>query len=261
MTNSPQQWLDWKQSRNRTFSDPTGFLAITELVWLTKEQQEIKGLSGTWFAEDSTIHVIDSSAGEHSWDLDKLGDTSFELDGIKVELALRNGSPVVRPRDPNSPMLKAFTEVKTFEYNPEFSVVAKLEAFDSPREVVVGSVVEGMTQGYVSPGALVFELAGGTHRLTAFEKASSQDLTIYFRDATSGKTSYGTARSVAAIHQAYGTYIIDFNYAGNFPCAYTDFATCPLAPIENNLSVAIEAGESKPDKRNTSEGIKEQVSN
>jgi uncharacterized protein (DUF1684 family) len=40
MTNSPQQWLDWKQSRNRTFSDPTGFLAITELVWLTKEQQE-----------------------------------------------------------------------------------------------------------------------------------------------------------------------------------------------------------------------------
>ncbi len=261
MTNSPQNWLDWKQSRNRTFADPTGFLAITELVWLTSEQQEIKGLSGTWFAEDSTIHVIDSSAGEHSWNLDKLGDTSFELDGIKVELALRNGSPVVRPRDPNSPMLKAFTEVKTFDYNPEFAVVAKLEAFDSPREVVVGSVVEGMTQGYVSPGALVFELGGSTHRLTAFEKASSQDLTIYFRDATSGKTSYGTARSVTATHQADGTYLVDFNYAGNFPCAYTDFATCPLAPVENNLSVAIEAGESKPDKRNTAEGIKEQVSN
>lgn len=261
MDNSPTAWLDWKQSRNRTFSDPAGFLAITNLVWLTREPEVIRGLSGNWYANESTIHVINSSKGEHSWNLDKIGDTSFELDGIKVELALRGGTAVVRPRDPNSDMLKAFSGVKTFEYNSDFSVIANLEPFDSPKEVFVGSVVEGMTQGYVSPGALVFELAGNTYRLTAFEKASSQDLTIYFKDATSGKTSYGTARSVSATHQPDGTYLIDFNFAGNFPCAYTDFATCPLAPVENNLAVAIEAGESKPDTRNTAEGIKEQVSN
>ena len=261
MTNSPQNWLDWKQSRDRVFSDPTGFLAITDLVWLTQEPQEIKGLSGTWYADGTTVHVIDSSKGEHIWDLEKLGDTSFELDGIKVELAVRGGAPVVRPRDPNSEMLKAFNGVKTFQYNPEFSVIAKLEKSDAPKEVVVGSVVEGMTQAYVSPGVLVFDLQGSAHRLTAFEKAGGQDLTIYFKDATSGKSSYGTARSVTATHQADGTYLLDFNFAGNFPCAYTDFATCPLAPIENTLSVAIEAGESKPDSRNTSDGIKEQVSN
>ena len=261
MTNSPDNWLRWKESRDRVFSDPTGFLAITDLVWLTQEPQEIKGLSGSWYADGITIHVIDSSKGEHVWDLDKLGDTSFELDGIKVELAVRGGSAVVRPRDPNSEMLKSFSGVKTFDYNPEFSVVAKLELNDAPKEVVVGSIVEGMTQGYVSPGVLVFELNGETHRLIAFEKASSQDLTVYFKDATSGKTSYGTARSVTANHQPDGTFLLDFNFAGNFPCAYTDFATCPLAPVENNLKVAIEAGESKPDRRNTADGIKEQVSN
>ncbi|MGW8652801.1 DUF1684 domain-containing protein, partial [Nocardia salmonicida] len=29
-------------------------------------------------------------------------------------------------------------------------------------------------------------------------------------------------------------------------CAFTDFATCPVAPRENRLRVAIEAGEQDP---------------
>jgi uncharacterized protein (DUF1684 family) len=261
MTNSPQNWLDWKQSRNAVYADPTGFLSITNLVWLTSEPQEIKGLSGSWYSDGTTVHVVDSSSGEHSWDLAKLGDTSFQLDGIKVELGNRSGSLIVRPRDPNSEMLKAFSGLKTFDYNPEFDVVATLEAASAPKEVVVGTVVEGLTQAYVSPGVLVFEIAGQSLRLTAFDQAGSDDLTVYFRDATSGNESYGTARSVTAKHQADGTYILDFNFSTNFFCAHTDFATCPVAPVENNLPVAIRAGESKPDKRFTADGIKEQVSN
>ena len=29
----------------------------------------------------------------------------------------------------------------------------------------------------------------------------------------------------------------------NLPCAFTDFATCPLPPAGNTLTVALEAGE------------------
>ena len=36
---------------------------------------------------------------------------------------------------------------------------------------------------------------------------------------------------------------IDFNRAYNMPCAYTDFATCPLPPAANTLPFAVEAGE------------------
>lgn len=259
MTNSPQNWLDWKQSRNRVYADPTGFLSITNLVWLTNEPQEIKGLSGSWYSDGSSVHVIDSSSGEHSWNLDKLGDTSFQLEGIKVELANRSGSLIVRPRDPNSEMLKAFKELKTFDYDPAFNVEATLIAADSPQEVVVGSVVKGLTHAYVSPGALSFDIAGTTYRLTAFEQAGTNDLTVYFKDASSGKESYGTGRSVTAKHQRDGSYILDFNFSTNFFCAHTDFATCPVAPVENNLPVAIFAGESLPDVRFTAEGIKEQV--
>jgi uncharacterized protein (DUF1684 family) len=65
---------------------------------------------------------------------------------------------------------------------------------------------------------------------------------------------------VTAAHQTDGSYILDFNYAGNFPCAYTDFATCPVAPFENNLAVEITAGEMKPIYRVTADGVKVQVS-
>jgi uncharacterized protein (DUF1684 family) len=30
------------------------------------------------------------------------------------------------------------------------------------------------------------------------------------------------------------------------PCAYTDFATCPLSPAANTLPFAVEAGEQTP---------------
>ena len=43
--------------------------------------------------------------------------------------------------------------------------------------------------------------------------------------------------------------VLDFNRAVNLPCAYTDLATCPLPPAENQLPVAIEAGEKIPYER------------
>ena len=46
-----------------------------------------------------------------------------------------------------------------------------------------------------------------------------------------------------------GTVVLDFNRAVNLPCAYTDLATCPLPPAENQLPVAIEAGEKIPYER------------
>jgi len=259
MNNIPQAWLDWIDARNKNFSNPTGFLSVTNLVWLTESPQEIAGLTGSWWATGDTVHVADSSTGEHAWTIEPRSEMTFDFDGIKVELASRAGQLVVRPRDPNSPMLKTFESVLTFDYDPSFRVPAKLELNDAPSEVVVGSVVEGMTHAYISPGALVFELHGVQCKLTAFDRANSEDLTVYFKDATSGGSTYGTGRSVTATKQADGSYILDFNYSGNFPCSYTDFATCPVAPFENKLSIEVCAGEMKPIYRLTSDGIKSQV--
>lgn len=258
MTNPPQNWLNWIESRNRNFSDPTGFLSITSLVWLSAEPQEILGLSGSWWSDGETVFVKESNTGDHSWFIG-MEDKTIDFDDIKVELAFRNNQLVVRPRDPRSEMLQAFEGVLTFDYDAKFSVIASFEPFPFAKEVVVGSVVEGMTTLYVSPGVLLFQIEGVEYKLTAFEKAGSKNLVIYFKDETSNLLTYGTGRSVTANYQEDGSYILDFNYSGNFPCSYTDFATCPVAPHENRLSVAIEAGEKKPLYRNTVEGVVSQV--
>lgn len=73
-----------------------------------------------------------------------------------------------------------------------------------------------------------------------------------FTDATSGRTSYGASRYLLDTLKGAdlgsdtgGRCILDFNFAYNPSCAYSPRWACPLAPAENTLGVAIEAGERK----------------
>ncbi len=73
-----------------------------------------------------------------------------------------------------------------------------------------------------------------------------------FTDATSGRTSYGAGRYLLDTRKgadlgsdAPGRGVLDFNFAYNPSCAYSPRWSCPLAPVENSLPAAIEAGERK----------------
>ena len=92
-----------------------------------------------------------------------------------------------------------------------------------------------------------FEVDGQPLSLTAFNGHAAGSLHILFTDATSGVTTYAANRSLqVAAPDADGTVILDFNRATNLPCAYTEFATCPLPPAENRLPIAVDAGEQLP---------------
>ena len=91
-----------------------------------------------------------------------------------------------------------------------------------------------------------FNLKGEQIELIGFNRPDPNALWVIFRDETSGKTSYGTGRSVTATKLDNGKWAMDFNKSANFPCSYTDFATCPLAPRENYLTVEIAGGEKTP---------------
>jgi len=69
------------------------------------------------------------------------------------------------------------------------------------------------------------------------------ELSFYFKDATSGKTTYPPGRFLDADVPKTGEIELDFNKAYNPPCAFTAYATCPLPPKQNVLTTAIEAGE------------------
>ncbi|MCZ4262925.1 DUF1684 domain-containing protein [Limimaricola sp. G21655-S1] len=78
-------------------------------------------------------------------------------------------------------------------------------------------------------------------------------LFLPFRDATCGTGSYGGGRyAIDAIKSsdlglaASGRLILDFNFAYSPSCAWSPDWVCPLAPPENRLEAAIEAGERDP---------------
>lgn len=116
--------------------------------------------------------------------------------------------------------------------------------FDAPRAVTVGAAVEGLEHVYTSPGRVEFSAGGAPLRLTVFNGDAPGTLFVLFTDATSGITTYAANRGLAiAAPGPDGDVVLDFNRATNLPCAYTEFATCPLPPAENRLPIAVEAGE------------------
>lgn len=71
-------------------------------------------------------------------------------------------------------------------------------------------------------------------------------LFLPFTDATTGKESYHAGRYIDLKMEDIidGKVVIDFNKAYNPYCAYvTGRYNCPIPPSENNLSIAIIAGE------------------
>jgi uncharacterized protein (DUF1684 family) len=68
-------------------------------------------------------------------------------------------------------------------------------------------------------------------------------LFLPFRDATSGRETYGGGRYLDIQPNDDGTVTLDFNLAYSPFCAYSDGYSCALPPTENWMSVRIEAGE------------------
>ncbi len=71
-----------------------------------------------------------------------------------------------------------------------------------------------------------------------------------FRDTTNGDATYpagryllDTAKSADLGVDGEGRLIVDFNFAFHPSCAFDPAWSCPLAPPENRLDLAIEAGE------------------
>jgi uncharacterized protein (DUF1684 family) len=148
----------------------------------------------------------------------------------------------LRLRDFEHPAIAAFPPIDYFPIDPAKRVVGTLQRFDEPRILNVGTVIEGLAYKPESPGTVAFEIDGETHELEAY--ASGDSLFFVFGDATSGRETYPAGRFLYAdVPAEDGKTILDFNKAYNPPCAFNDFATCPVASPGNRLKARIEAGE------------------
>jgi uncharacterized protein (DUF1684 family) len=149
----------------------------------------------------------------------------------------------VRFRNLKAKTLLEFKGIERFLVDAKWRIKAKVIPQNQNPLMIMNVLGQNTAQKH--GGQLVFEIDGKSYRLDAIDEGGVR-LFVAFADATSGKTTYGSGRFIELDRpDAEGFTYIDFNKAYNPPCAFTEFATCPLPPPQNRLSIAIPAGEKK----------------
>jgi hypothetical protein len=189
------------------------------------------------------------------FELEREGKTERLAPGAKVPLGrytLRlshQNFPGVVVLDPQSPRLKTGPFPVWFAPDAGSNVEARLLRETSPREEVVLST-RGNKRRALRLGKLEFTLQGKVLHLTALRLlepgTGESSVSVFFRDATTGRESYEVGRYVDAEPLGGDRYALDFNRAYNPACAFSPLYNCPIPPRENVLPIAVRAGERDP---------------
>ncbi len=170
-------------------------------------------------------------------------ETALAVGDLRMFVIHRGDRFGIRMRDMKSAMRAQFKGLRYFPIRTEYRIRANFIPYNPPRTVAVPNVL-GQNPEMESPGYVTFTLDGKSLRLEpVYEDDEKKDLFFIFKDTTSRDATYPAGRFLHADLPKDGFVTIDFNKAYNPPCAFTDFATCPLPRKENQLPVRIEAGE------------------
>jgi len=254
-----ETWTAWHRERERVLREPHGWLSLTGLHWLTTSPATYPGLPGTWrIADDHGVEItadpgdaleVDGRVVDGTVRVEPRDGLPGVLVGVgsrRVEVIRRTDAYALRVRDPQAVTLTAFTGVPVYPVDPGWVVTGLYEPYPEPSPITVDAVVEGLHHYFTAVGEVRFEIDGQEQRLVALP-GKTGGLSLHFRDATSGRETYGGGRILMVDDPAEdGTVVLDLNRTLNLPCAFTAFATCPLPPAGNTLAVAIEAGERTP---------------
>ena len=150
----------------------------------------------------------------------------------------------VAEQSPLTPdQIDAFEGLHHFPEDPALRFSLTVEAFPDA-QVIVLQTSTGEEAPYLRWGRVRFTLDGRAQTLTLFRDASHGAWFLPFRDATSGRETYGSGRYLEVEPGADAmTVMLDFNYAYNPYCAYNAAWTCPTPPPENTLTAPVRAGE------------------
>ena len=262
--------LTWRANREAGLKRPRGWLAVAALSWLREGKNTLgsdptsdvvlpsraAGRVGILNRIDDAVSLIpiDNVNGirvgkatistETILNTDQYGSADRVTVGDLTFSVIKRGSRLgVRLWDPQATARRNFTGLNWFPVDPKLRVEATFVPYDPPRRITILNII-GDRESNVSPGYVTFSLGGKSHRLEA-QDGGNGELFLNFIDKTTGKTTYPAGRFLDTPAPKDGKVVIDFNRAYNPPCAFTAYATCPLPPAANRLSVAITAGEKK----------------
>ena len=143
---------------------------------------------------------------------------------------------------PQSPISESnrekFDSLDYFDYDPDWRVVVHPESTE-PETYSIPTSGDG-TYEFTRTGVITFDAKGVSSTLEVYWlEGYGGGIFLPFRDATSGKSTYGACRYLldtikgADLGTQEAGLVLDFNFAYNPSCAYDPKWVCPLAPPPN----------------------------
>ncbi|MBI2307500.1 MAG: DUF1684 domain-containing protein [Rhodocyclales bacterium] len=250
-------WQAWRQARVASLAAPDSWLGLTGLYWLEPGDNAVGTAADAAVplpAGPVRLGVLRWADGELNWRpaagepqplrTDAGGAPTVVTAGATTFFVIeRDGRLAVRVRDLDwaAKQPQAFSGIETFPYDPAWCIEAEWRPLAQPQTMEVPNVSGELKPVRVEWQA-VFRVGDSEVALLPMSVSDSRAFFV-FRDATSGRQTYGAGRFLNAAAPAGGRIVLDFNRAYNPPCAFTAFATCPLPPPENRLPFAVPAGE------------------
>jgi len=271
---------DWRAARERMVDAADGWLSLVGMNWLNPGPNSIGAAADNTFrvhdkvpdhiaiitigAKDakgpavqlvtpkdgfpSDLMVDNKPAVEGPLAVDSDSPPVITWRGLTMVALNRGGLYLLSLKDANSTLRTNFHGLHWYPPDPRFRVTASWTPYTPTRMVKIPTIL-GNTLDFPSPGFVEFVLDGTPINLEPVTEPGAEG-TLFFimTDVTSQITTYKTARYLHTglpdhgLDQP-GQLVLDFNRLENPPCAYTTYASCPLPPDQNQLSVAVEAGE------------------
>lgn len=261
----------WRQQRRDELLAPDGWASLVGLHWIELKAHYV-GSGGTngirlakgpeklgllqqdggrvfFTPERGVALTLDGKpvASRFEWRSDRSatpGVVAFDDGKGQVTLIERGTRKALRVKHAEADARVRFGQLDYWPADPAWRVDATFQPHPPGKTMEIMDITS-LLQPLPNPGVVVFRHDGMEYRLEALE-GEDGGLFLVFADRTSGHDSYGAGRYLYTdAPDARGKLAVDFNRAFNPPCAFTDYATCPLPPPENRLDLAITAGEKK----------------
>ncbi len=268
--------LAWRAQRVDALRAPEGWLSLIALGWLKDgdnsfgsaedNRVQIAGNGPAHMAivrlEKNGLRLLPPAGGfpkdllvdgqpakEQALFADDADQTSkLTIGTLTITVIHRDERFALRVKDRQAATRVGFHGLRWYPPTAAYRVHARWIPYNPPKQLDIPTVL-GTTTHLPAPGVAEFTLDGQTLRLEpVLEDPTSTELFFIMRDATSKTETYGAGRFLYTdlpdngVSQP-GSVWLDFNRLENPPCAFTAYATCPLPPPQNRLSVPIPAGE------------------
>jgi len=266
----------WRQQRDESLRRADGWLTLVGLEWLkpgvnrigSGPDNDIKLTVGPDYwgsieldsktltfirAADSDVTIdgagIDGAAVDGATPervalvADDTGEPSMIRSGAFGFYVIFRESYALRVFDNQAPALANFKGVQNYDIQPDWRISGRFTPASAGQTIDIGNVL-GQVSATPVYGVFEFERAGRHYQLIGLGEETSKNVWFIFSDRTSGKGTYGAGRFLYSEGLPKdGRLVVDFNKAYNPPCAFSDYATCPLPPQKNRLDLAVTAGE------------------